>query len=52
MLFIMTPGGFEEFVMATSEPAGSRTLPPPSDVEPDFERLADMARAYGGELLG
>ena len=52
MLFIMTPGGFEDFVMATSEPAGSRTLPPPSAEEPDFERLAAMARVYGCELLG
>jgi quercetin dioxygenase-like cupin family protein len=51
MLFIMTPGGFEEFVIATSEPAAGHTLPPPSEEEPDFERLAAMARAYGGELL-
>ena len=51
MLFIMTPGGFEEFVIATSEPAGSRTLPPPSGEAPDLERIAAIARAYGGELL-
>src|ERR671917_2687726 len=47
MLFIMTPGGFEDFVIATSEPAASRTLPPLSEEEPDFERLAAMAQAYG-----
>ena len=52
MLFIMTPGGFEEFVIATSEPAASRTLPPPSEQEPDFAWLAATAQAYGGELLG
>ena len=52
MLFLMTPGGFEDFVLATSEPAGSRTLPPPSDEEPDFERLAAIAKAHGVELLG
>jgi quercetin dioxygenase-like cupin family protein len=51
MLFIMTPGGFEEFVIATSEPAGSRSLPPPFDEEPDWDRLAAMAQAYGCELL-
>ena len=51
MLFIMTPGGFEEFVIATSEPAGSRTLPPPSAGEPDLARIAAIAKAYGGELL-
>ncbi len=48
----MTPGGFEEFVIATSEPAGSRTVPPPSLEAPDLERIAAIAKAYGGELLG
>lgn len=52
MLFICTPGGFEELVIAMSEPAASRTLPPPSDEEPDQERIAAIARAYGNELLG
>jgi quercetin dioxygenase-like cupin family protein len=52
MLFIMTPGGFEEFVIATSEPAAKRILPPPSAEEPDWEHLASMARAYGSEVLG
>ncbi len=52
MLFIMTPGGFEDLVIAMSEPAGSRTLPPPSDEEPDWERVAAIAKAHGAELLG
>lgn len=52
MLFIMTPGGFENMVIGMSEPAGSRTLPPPSEVEPDWEQVAAIARAYGNELLG
>ncbi len=52
MLFICTPGGFEELVIAMSEPAASRTLPPPSDEEPDRERIAAIARAYGNEILG
>ena len=52
MLFIMTPGGFEDLVIAMSEPAGSRTLPPPSEVEPDWEQVAAIARAHGNELLG
>ncbi len=50
MLFIMTPGGFEELIIATSEPAASRTLPPPPEEEPDWEHLVSMARAYGVEL--
>ena len=52
MLFIMTPGGFEDLVIAMSEPAGSRTLPPPSDDEPDWEQVAAIAKAHGAELLG
>lgn len=52
MLFIMTPGGFEEMVIAMSEPAGSRTLPPPPEEEPDWEHVAAVAAAYGCELLG
>ena len=52
MLFIMTPGGFEQLVMAMSEPAGSRTLPPPSEKEPDWAQVAAIATAHGCELLG
>ncbi len=52
MLFIMTPGGFEKLVIAMSEPAGSRTLPPPSEKEPDWEHVAAVAAANGCELLG
>ena len=47
MLFIMTPGGIEEFIIETSEPAASRTLPPPLEEEPDWEELAVRAHAYG-----
>jgi len=52
MLFILTPGGFENMVIALSEPAASRSLPPPSDEEPDFERLCAIAESYGMEILG
>ncbi len=51
MLFILTPGGMEDLVIAMSEPAGSRTLPPPFEEEPDWERIAAIARAHGAELL-
>ena len=51
MLFIVTPGGFEDMVREMSEPARERTLPP-TDVEPpDLERIAAIATAYGNELL-
>jgi quercetin dioxygenase-like cupin family protein len=52
MLFICTPGGFEHLVIAMSEPAGSRTLPPPPEGEPDWGRIAAIAEAHGAELLG
>ena len=51
MLFICTPGGFENLVREMSVRAESRTLPPPSDEAPDFERVAAIARANGCELL-
>jgi quercetin dioxygenase-like cupin family protein len=52
MLFICTPGGFEDLVRDMSVPAGSRTLPPPMEGMPDFEWVARIARAHGAELLG
>jgi hypothetical protein len=39
VLFILTPGGFENLIMATSVPAPARTVQPPSDEVPDFERM-------------
>ena len=52
MLFICTPGGFEGLVREMSVPAASRTLPPASDQEPDWEHIAAVAEAYGCGLLG
>jgi mannose-6-phosphate isomerase-like protein (cupin superfamily) len=52
MLFICTPGGnFENIPRQMGVPAQSRTLPPPSDEEPDWERVAAIAKANGCELL-
>jgi mannose-6-phosphate isomerase-like protein (cupin superfamily) len=51
MLFICTPGGFENLVKNMSVPAERRTLPPPSDEEPDWERVAAVAEAGGCELV-
>jgi quercetin dioxygenase-like cupin family protein len=50
MLFICTPGGFEGLVKDMSEPAASRTLPPPGE-PPDMEWVQAIARKYGCELL-
>ena len=51
MLFVMTPGGFENVIRDMSVPAERRTLPPESDQEPDWERVAAVARAHACELL-
>lgn len=51
MLFILTPGGFEDLVTAMSEPAGARTLPPPSTEEPDMADIKAIAEAHGSEIL-
>jgi quercetin dioxygenase-like cupin family protein len=49
MLFILTPGGFENLVREMGRPAEARTLPPPS--EPDFAHVAAVAEKYDCELL-
>jgi quercetin dioxygenase-like cupin family protein len=51
MLFICTPGGFEELVRDMSEPAASRALPPPPEQPPDLEWVAQVARRHHCELL-
>ena len=54
MLFILTPGGIEDVIRATSEPAASRTLPPPPEEEPtpdEVDRLKTIVKQYGYELL-
>jgi quercetin dioxygenase-like cupin family protein len=51
VLFILTPGGFENLIMATSAPASARTVPPPSDEVPDFARLAVILAKFGGEIV-
>ncbi len=55
MLFIFTPGGFEELWRATSRPAARRALPtaeedtPPSDEE--MQAMQAAIQAHGCELL-
>jgi mannose-6-phosphate isomerase-like protein (cupin superfamily) len=51
MLFICTPAGFENLVREMSVPAKARTLPPPTDEEPDWEHVAAVAKANHCELL-
>jgi len=54
MLFILVPGGIEDVIRATSEPAPSRTVPPPPEVEPtaeEIEGLKAIVKEHGYELL-
>jgi len=54
MLFMLVPGGIEDVIRATSEPAESRTLPLPPDEEPtaeEIERLKAVVKEHGYELL-
>jgi quercetin dioxygenase-like cupin family protein len=51
MLFLLTPGGFENLVRDMSVPAETRTLPPATDEEPDMEMVATVADRYGAEVL-
>jgi quercetin dioxygenase-like cupin family protein len=51
-LLVAEPAGFETFVRTLAEPAASRTLPPPAEAPPDFDRLAAIAAEHGIEILG
>jgi quercetin dioxygenase-like cupin family protein len=54
MLFILVPGGIEHVIRATSEPAPTRTLPPPPEAEPtaeEIEGLKAIVHDHGYELL-
>lgn len=55
MLFIYTPGGFEDLLRAVSRPAESRTPPPAGDdtspSDADLLRMQDAIQAHGCELL-
>jgi quercetin dioxygenase-like cupin family protein len=54
MLFIMVPGGLEDLIRDTSEPAPSSTLPPPPEQEPTPEQikaLKAVIKEHGYELL-
>jgi quercetin dioxygenase-like cupin family protein len=50
VLVTYTPGGIDRFFAEAGEPAASRSLPPPSDEPPDFERLARIAAQYGMDI--
>ena len=52
MLFLFTPGGFEDLLLATSDPAAELRIPVGDEGMPDFGTLPDIAARHGCELLG
>jgi mannose-6-phosphate isomerase-like protein (cupin superfamily) len=49
MIWVLTPGGFEDFVEEASEPARELTTPPADILPPDG--VEDIVRRHGMELL-
>ena len=52
MLFMFTPGGFENLLRATSAPAVELRVPVGDEGMPDMDALPDIIKRYGCELLG
>ena len=52
MLFLLTPGGFEDLIRASSVPAKALRIPTEQDAIADFEALPAIALRYGCEMLG
>lgn len=50
MLWILTPGGFEDFVEEASVPAATDTVPPPEVVPP--ADVTEIAALHGKAILG
>ncbi len=51
-LGIVTPGGLHEKLLSSlGEPAKAETLPPPPEGPPDVERIVQIVREYGTEML-
>ncbi|GHE27963.1 cupin domain-containing protein [Streptomyces capitiformicae] len=50
VLVTYTPGGIEKFFAEAGEPAQRRELPPPSDTQPDVDRLIEIAERHGIQM--
>jgi quercetin dioxygenase-like cupin family protein len=49
MLWVLTPGGFEQLVEEASVPADAATVPPPNVLPP--ENIAEIVQRHGNEVL-
>lgn len=50
LLELVTPAGFEQFHLDTSDPAAAPEIPPPA--EPDIPRVLGAVGRYGAEIVG
>jgi quercetin dioxygenase-like cupin family protein len=51
-LLVAEPAGFERFLRGSSEPARTRTIPPPAEPPSDPAPLVAAAAEHGIEILG
>ncbi len=51
LLFILTPGGFEDLIRATGVRAATRSVPSHDGPPPDMDRVKAIVATYGCELL-
>lgn len=51
-LLVTEPGDFAAFMRTLSEPATTVMIPPPATEPPDVAAMAQLAAAYGIEILG
>ena len=49
MIWVLTPGGFEDLIEEVSVQADTRTVPPPTVLPP--ENVAEILRRHGNEVL-
>ena len=55
LLFVLSPGGFEDLIREMGEPARELTIPPQPEAPPseaEMQQMAAIAAKYGGEVLG
>jgi quercetin dioxygenase-like cupin family protein len=53
MFWTLTPGGFDRFVVAASEPAQALTVPPPAQSTPEqLDALAQIAADHRISIIG
>ena len=51
-LIILSPPGFENYFIEAGKLAEAKTLPPPPDEPPDFEKIGAIAAKYGNNVVG